>query len=208
MSTCLIISGGEYSPIDLNISYDYVIACDAGYDNSIRLGIKPNLVIGDFDSYEGSESDIPSDISVKKYPVKKDDTDTMLAIKHAMELGYKHIVLCCALGRRMDHTMANLQSMAYVAANGGFCQLLSEDEHMMTFTGPKVELPRCPGYSLSLFSLSDVCTGLCISGAEYDVSDIVLTNSFPLGLGNSWKEDTVTLEMKEGILLIIKSKFN
>lgn len=213
MKTCLIISGGDYSPIDETIKYDYCIACDKGFEYAKRDLIVPDLVLGDFDSYEG---DILEDIGeynaaieVKSYPIEKDDTDTMLAIKEAVLKKCKHIVIACALGGRLDHTLANIQSMAYAASIGCVCELHSENEYMRTLSSPNDNMAvinRTDDTSLSLFSLTDECTNLTIKGAKYNTDNITLRNNFPLGLGNTWIDDKVTITFDEGILLIVLSK--
>jgi len=205
MKKCLIISGGEFCALPASIKYDYVIACDKGLKYADMLGIIPNLIIGDFDSYDGDITNQDLD-KVLTYPVMKDDSDTMLAIKQAISDGYKHIIIICALGGRLDHTIANLQSMNYVASQGGVCEIISSNEHLITFTGPEIVLPVKESYSLSLFSVSDVCEHVSISGAGYNVTDVTLTNTFPIGLSNYWKEDSVTITMANGILLISMSR--
>lgn len=122
-----------------------------------------------------------------------------------------HIVICCALGGRLDHTIANIQSMAFASSSGCVCELFSEKEYMRTVSsadGYEIALDRQEGTSLSLFSLTDKCTNLSIAGAKYDVSGITLTNDFPLGLGNAWKEDKVSVHFDEGTLLIVESKMD
>ena len=204
MGTCLIISGGDFSPIPDNIHYDYVIACDHGYDHARTLKIKPDLVVGDFDSCDTQVSDL-GDIPVREFPSHKDDSDTMLAIRYALSAGYKHVIICCALGGRLDHTLANIQSMAFVASHGGECELVSTSEYLRTFTGGVLHLPRKDGYSLSVYSLSDKCTNVSIYGSAYDIREATITNTLPLGLSNYWKNESVTLTMSDGILLIVES---
>jgi len=204
MSTCLIISGGDFSPIPGKIEYDYVIACDHGYDHARTLKIKPDLIVGDFDSCCSDASDY-EDIPVREFPTHKDDSDTMLAIRYALSAGYKHIIISCALGGRLDHTLANIQSMAFVASHGGECELISKSEYLRTFTGGMISLPRKDGYSLSVYALSDQCTNVSITGSAYDCEGITLSNTFPLGLSNYWKSDRVTVKMTDGILLIVES---
>ena len=204
MSTCLIISGGDFSPLPDNIEYDFVIACDHGYDHARRLKIKPDLIVGDFDS---CMTDVPKDddIPIKRFPEQKDDSDTMLAIRYALSAGHKHVIISCALGGRLDHTLANIQSMGFVASHGGECELVSTSEYLRTFTGGLISLPRRDGHSLSVYALSDKCEHVTISGSAYDSSDITITNTFPLGLSNYWKADSVTIRMSSGILLIVES---
>ncbi|MCQ2520190.1 MAG: thiamine diphosphokinase [Lachnospiraceae bacterium] len=214
--TALIITGGEFSSPVIDFKYEYVIACDKGYVHAKKLGIKPDLVIGDFDSWSG---DIPADIPVISLPVEKDDTDTMYAVKQALERGYSDIKVLCGLGGRMDHLLANIQTMGYVAANGGVCEFMDETNHIRTLSagyakdskaGSKscasLSIPSRNGYALSLLSLTDRCEGLCIKGAKYNVENITLTNTFPLGHGNHWESDEITVSITSGILLVITSK--
>lgn len=204
MKTCLIISGGDYCTLPDSIEYDFCIACDKGLEYAIRLGITPDLIMGDFDSYKGSfDANLAN---VLTFPVEKDDSDTMLAIKHAISNGYSKIIIICALGGRLDHTIANIQAMTYVATHDVACELFSETEHLITFTGHEISLPAKEGYSLSLFSLSDSCENITIKGAGYDVENIKLTNTFPIGLSNYWKSESVSISMTTGILLICMSK--
>jgi len=206
--TCIIISGGDYSPLPKDIDYEYCIACDKGYEYAGRMGIKPDVVIGDFDSYEGDIKADHKDIPVLTFPVEKDDTDTMLAIKHALSLGYNRIILTCALGGRLDHTLANVQSMAYAATHGAVCELYSDSEYLRTLnseTEKSIVLGNKPNSSLSLFALSDKCEGVTIKGAKYNAENVELTNDFPLGVSNAWGDSDVTVSIRKGLLLIVES---
>lgn len=214
MKTALIISGGDYSPPVFSIEYDYVIACDKGYEYARNLNISPDIVIGDFDSID---KDIvftsKNDASVITYPVEKDDTDTMLAIKHALDKGYKNIIIICALGGRTDHLIANIQSMHYASLHGASCEIYSETEYLRTVSGPATTYIN-PSLSdnvftkyFSLFSLTDECTGITITDAKYEVVDITLKNSFPLGHGNSFisNKKSAKIKIDSGTLIIIQT---
>lgn len=204
MKTCLIISGGEFNSIPSDLQFDYVIACDHGFDHAKKLGIKPDILIGDFDSISCKDSDY-EDVPIQSFDSRKDDTDTMLAIKHALSLGYNHIVLTCALGKRFDHTIANIQSMAYACNEGAECELFSDTEYMCTLSKCEKLFTLKKGYSFSLFSLTDECKGLSIKGSEYDCENITLTNKFPLGVSNKFKNETVSVSLEDGILLVVES---
>lgn len=209
MKTALIISGGDFHEIDPKIKYDYVIACDKGALYARNMNIVPDLILGDFDSYDGNIQELFPDVLIDTYPVMKDDTDTMLAIKEAFKRGFEHIVIICALGGRLDHTMSNIQSLGYIAGHGGIGEIYSDREHISTLSKKhnSVTVKAKENTSLSLYSLSDECTGVTISGAKYNADKITLVNTFPLGHGNSILEHETRIEIKEGILLIIESKF-
>lgn len=204
MKTALIISGGDYCSLPVH-SYDICIACDKGYLYAERLGIRPDVILGDFDSVERPSAQ--ADIPLLTYPKEKDDTDTMLAIRYALGQGCDHILILCALGKRLDHTLANIQSMAFAAAHGAACEIISEEEHLLTLTGEgSMILPEKEGWSLSLFSLSDRCTGLSIFGAKYSVTDVIIESTFPIGCSNDWVGQNAEISLKSGILLIVESR--
>ncbi len=94
---------------------DYLICADSGYRHCVQLGFSPQLVLGDFDSYAGV---VQSDCELLRYPIEKDDTDTMLAVKQALQRGYERLLLVGMLGGRLDHTLANIQTLVYAVEHG------------------------------------------------------------------------------------------
>ena len=201
---CLLISGGEYADIPEDMkNADYVIACDRGWQYAQQMGIRPDLIIGDFDSSPRPETDIP----ILEFSSHKDDTDTMLAAREALKRGFKNIAICCAFGDRLDHTMANIQTAAFLVSGGASVRLSGKDTEAHVFTQGDTVIPKMPGYSLSLFSLSDKCEGVCIKNAEYECNEITLTNSFPLGVSNKWTTGDVNISVKTGILMVLCSKY-
>ena len=200
---CLIISGGEYAEIPDELRRPAcVIACDRGWQYAARLGLRPDLIVGDFDSSPVPDSGAP----ILRFPARKDDTDTMLAARRALELGYRSIAIACAFGGRLDHTFANFQTAAFLVSRGADVRLLGRDTEALVFTGKTVSVPRKAGWSLSLFSLTDTCEGVEIRGTEYEGRDITLTNTFPLGVSNVWKADAASVTAEKGILLVLQSR--
>ena len=104
MKTCLIVSGGEFNDLPVNVDANCIIACDRGYEHVKRMGLTPDIIIGDYDSMslESIEADLKArgltEVKILRFPSHKDDSDTMLAVKHALSEGYDNIVLTCALG--------------------------------------------------------------------------------------------------------------
>ena len=200
---CVIITGGDFSPIVPPAESDFVIACDRGYEYAVRCDITPQLLVGDFDSYSGA---LPSGIPVERFRAEKDDTDTMIAVRYAVEHGFSELELCCALGGRLDHMLANLQAAVFAAGHGLTACLSDEKTSIRTMIPGKLSIPRRNGYSLSLFSATDFCEGVTIKGAKYPLCGARLTNSFPIGVSNEWRDECVELELDSGILLIVMSK--
>ena len=199
---CAIVSGGEFSPLNEIESSDFIICCDKGYEYVSRVGLSPNLVVGDFDSYLGA---IPEKIPVVKLPKEKDDTDTMFAIKYAVNHGFKKIFLYCALGNRLDHTIANIQSSIWATPELEYLKIFSQNEEVYFINNSRIRIPKKENYSLSLFSATDKCKNVTIKNVKYTLNNATLTNSFPLGVSNEWIDDA-EISVESGILMIVLSK--
>ena len=128
---CIIISGGVFGPVPEKQPGDFIIACDRGYVYCERLGLTPDLFIGDFDSYAGA---VAPGVAVERLIPEKDDTDTGHAITYALAHGFRKLVLTCALGGRLDHTLANLQNAANAAAQGMSVTILDEKSEITFLT--------------------------------------------------------------------------
>ena len=210
MKSCLIISGGEYSAIDEKVvaKCEFVIACDKGIEYAQQMNIKVDLALGDFDSFLGNYEKIELDekIHVMRLPAEKDYTDTFVAITEAIKRGFKDIVIACALGRRLDHGLANMQSAVYAVKNGARVEMISCDEHLYFFSNGTVTLERREGFSLSVFSLSDKCEGIFERGTKYTLENAMLENSFPIGVSNEWAEDVAEISAGKGVILVVESR--
>ena len=207
-STCFIISGGRFADVDIRRSEsEYVIACDKGLDNADRYGIRPDLVIGDFDSVSGENlrKIEESEIKYIRYPKEKDDTDTMLAIKHALDMGFSHIKVTCAFGGRMDHSFANIQAARYAAERGAVVELVDDGCDSTIFANEEIEFNRREGCFLSVFSLSDISRGVSIKGAKYELENAELTGNFPLGVSNEFTDPKTAVSVKDGCLMVVIS---
>ena len=201
---CVIVSGGEFSPAEGIRANDFVIACDRGYTYCERLGLRPDLLISDFDSYSGP---VAEDVPTDRFASEKDDTDTMLAVRYAIENGFREILLCCALGGRLDHLIANLQSLVFAQKHGLHAKLTDRDTEMLTLRTGTISLPRKDGWSLSVFAADGPCRGVSIRGAKYPLEDAEILPSFPIGVSNQWAADAAEIEVKDGILLIVLSRY-
>lgn len=200
---CIIVSGGDPGPIPSAAAGDLVIACDRGYEYCVRAGLMPGLVIGDFDSYTGA---LAPGVRVERLCPEKDDTDTGHAIGHALACGYRTLILTCALGGRLDHTLANLQNAADAALRGADVTILDEVTELRFLAGGALRLARRPGWTLSVLSLSERSTGVNLRGVKYPLADAVLTNTFPLGVSNEFAAPEAEISVQTGLLLIVQSK--
>lgn len=206
MRKCLIAGGGR---ID-NLSWlkktaeecDYIIAADKGYKTLKKADVEIDIAIGDFDSL----GYVPEDVIVKKLKAEKDDTDTMTAVRYALDKGAEEILILGGAGGRLDHTVANLQTLSFIAYHGALGKLIDETNEIMGLIPGEYKFQNRAGHSLSTFSMTDEVTGLCENGVKYPLDNAVLTNKFPLGVSNEIVEDFAVISFKSGILFVCLSK--
>lgn len=160
----------------------------------------PDLLLGDFDSMEQ-----PADFSrVRRVPVEKDDTDTMLAIKTALEHGCGTVYLYGGTGgRRLDHTLANLQSLLYLRRRGARGYLYDDDFVWTVLENETLSIQKEVEWGLfSAFCLGDRAEGIDETGFQYPLRDAVLTPEFPLGVSNHILENTASITVRRGVLAV------
>lgn len=203
MKSCWIFAGAPIKDISNIIppNGSYVIAADSGYSVLKKMNIKPDLVLGDFDSLTDSKPDNYEVISADK---EKDDTDTMLAVKAALSKGYKDINIAGSIGGRLDHTFANIQTLAFILSNGSCGRLVGEYDTVELFDCGEYTFERCDKEYFSIFSYTPSAV-VTTMGTKYNLNDYCLTNIFPLGVSNEIIDDKCTLIVKEGQILVIFS---
>ena len=145
MPTCYVVGAGDFTPRGFAPGPgDLVVAADGGYRALYRLGYTPDLLLGDFDSL--GDVPLPADLPVLRFPVRKDDTDAGLALRHGLDLGFRDFALYGCAGGRVDHLLANFQSMARVSRLGASVRLAAPDYDAWSLTGPAPNAPApAPG---------------------------------------------------------------
>ncbi len=181
---------------------DLILCADAGYTLAQNLNLEIDAVIGDFDSTAA-----PSKENIIQYPVMKDDTDTMLCAKYALEMGIRDFLIVGGLGGRLDHTLANLQNLGWLARQGAHAVLCDGKIRIQALCNSSAHILRTPG-KLSVFALSGKCQGVFIRGAKYELENAELTPEVPLGMGNDFAADSVEIGVRSGILLVLNELFS
>ncbi len=206
MEKCLIVGGGEIKNKDwlnyISMEYDYIIAADRGYKSLKEANVNIDIAIGDFDSL----GFIPDDVEVIRLAIEKDDTDTISAVRYALDNSAKVITLVGGVGGRLDHTIANIQSLAFIASNGAVGRLLDENNELISLTSGEYNFPKRKGYSLSVFAITDEVTCLRERGVKYPLVNATLTNKFPLGVSNEITSESAVISFKSGMLLVCFSR--
>ena len=133
MIKTLIVSGGNvqkdfFDEIYLKNKFDYIIASDRGLEILDKFDIKPNYIIGDFDSIDRKilNKYINTEVEIKELNPEKDYTDTHMAIKLAKELNSKQITIVGGIGTRIDHTIANIHVIKETLNSNAECKIIDQ----------------------------------------------------------------------------------
>ena len=199
MASCIIFGAADFDGLIEPIGVeDYVIAADGGLVHTQKLGITPRAIIGDFDSL----GYVPEGSTV--FPVEKDDTDSMLAVKRALALGYRRFLLYGAMdGKRLDHTVANFQTLGYLASHGGFGFLVGRDYIACAFHGGTLRFDAGMKGDFSLFCMGADAENVTIRGLYYETDGVRLTADFPLGVSNHFTGHEAEISLSSGTLLAL-----
>lgn len=206
MRACVILAGGDL-PGHVNIPADSLVICaDCGLRHAKRLGIVPDILIGDLDSFTEA---LPAGIPVLRLPVEKDVTDTMQAVLYGAEQGCREFHIYGVFGgARIDHSLANIQVL-HMMYTRGLKGVLHHGSTTVETQSPEDGTCRYPRFNgdFSVFALTDTCGGLTIRGCKYCVEDIVLRSSFPLGVSNCITADFGEISIRTGLLLIVQVRY-
>ena len=204
MAKCVIFCAAEFdTPAQPLEKEDLIIAADGGLRHLQSLEVSPDVILGDFDSL----GYIPEGANV--FPVEKDDTDAMLAIRHGLAMGFKEFIIYGGMGgSRPDHTFANLQSLQYLAEHDGRGYLVSKDHLITVMKEETLVFPATAEGILSVFCVGSDTEGVTLEGLKYPLADGTLTSSFPLGASNHFTGKTTFVTVKKGCLLLFWERKN
>ncbi len=199
---CYIFGAISFSKFPFKINKnDLVIAADLGIKNTEKFNIKPDFVIGDFDSL----GFIPKESNTIVHPVEKDDTDTLLAVKLGFEKGYKNFRIFGGIGGRLDHTFANIQTASYIAENNGNAVYFGNNENLTVIKNNKISFGKENKGNISIFALEE-SKNVNIKGLYYELENGFLSTNFPLGTSNKFDNKEATISVEQGKILIIWEK--
>ena len=204
MEKCVIFCAGGFDGLAEPISDgDFVMAADGGLQHIQKIELEPDGILGDFDSL----GYIPA--GAKVFPVEKDDTDSMLAVRRGLEMGYHHFVLYGALdGPRLDHTIANFQTLQFLADHGATGYLIGLTTVATVVKNGAIAFPDDAEGIISVFCMGADAKGVTIRGLQYPLTEGTLTAGFPLGVSNHFIGEKCQISVKNGSLLILYERKN
>lgn len=200
---CYIVGAGDNSGTNFTKKEnEYVIAADGGLKKLREMKVIPDIIVGDFDSLGG----VPEGDNVIRHKVEKNDTDMMLAVKLAIEKGCNHIELYGGTGGRIDHTLANFQTMFYASRKGISIKMIDADWIYYMITDTAIRLQAKDSGGLSVFAFGGEAYEVNIKGAKYVAHALDLTPDNPTAVSNSYIGNDVIISVKKGSLLIITAR--
>lgn len=196
--TCFIVGAGECSSLPFVPSaQDLVIAADGGFAPLQRAGMRIDLALGDFDSL----GRVPDCGETRVFPVKKDDTDMMLAIKTGLARGYRRFELYGGLGGQLEHTLANIQALHYLCAHGARGFLTDGGVTLTVLDGSGVFVPEAAG-SLSVFAMAGDAE-VTLRHLLYETDHTALSPAFPLGVSNQFIGQPAQIAVSSGTVVLL-----
>lgn len=199
MGKCVIFGAADFDALATPIGADdLLIAADGGFVHLNRLRLTPHIILGDFDSL----GYVPTGAAV--FPVEKDNTDTMLALRCGLDRGQREFHIYGGMdGRRLDHTVANYQALAFLRRRGAHGFLIGQELIATVIQNEAVTFPRAEDGLLSVFCLGTQAQGVTLSGLQYTLSRHTLTSDFPLGTSNHFIGECGNVSVENGTLLLI-----
>ena len=204
MKTCYIACALDCKFDFIPQDGDLIIGADRGYFTLVENGIEPHVAIGDFDSYTGK---VNCENTVV-FPVKKDDTDSALAIKYAFDRGYKKIIVYGGIGGDLDHTIANIALVASYAQKGVDLSFADGKNVLFAIHNSSIVFDKMAKGRISVFSFGDKACGVCERGLLYTLDNATLENRIPLGVSNEFVGEEANISVEDGVLLIYTLKEN
>ena len=204
MNRCVIISNANinnYSRIKQYLKEtDFFIFCDGGLKHREKLGVEPNLIVGDFDSHP--KPNLPIETIV--LPCEKDDTDTVYAVKEAINRGYSDFLLIGVIGERFDHSLGNISILVMLKSLSMTVKIVDDYSEMELVTKNPVYIEKSFSY-FSLLNITGKANGINIRNAKYPLENGTINCDYQYGISNEvLPNKTAEVWVEDGSLLLIK----
>ena len=202
----LIYTGGHIDPSNITEhpkGEDLCIAADAGYRNALTLGVKPTIVLGDFDSL--GDCDLPKETERMQVPAEKDFTDTQLAVDTAIQKGATEIVIIGGLDGRLDHTLSNLAILEDLHQRK-IHAIITDGKNRVRYVHSTSTLIAKSGFRyVSLLTLSEKAKGVDIEGCKYPLKNATLNRNFQYAVSNEITGNCALISVRKGGVYIVES---
>lgn len=213
-NSALIIAGGSVDPVQArsvidNYSHGLIIAADSGIEYLRALSVKPDVVLGDFDSVSERgiiDEYVKEGVEIIEFPPEKDYTDMRLACDLAVDRGFRHIVMLGAVGSRLDHTLLNIGLLRYLQGRGAEGVIVGKNNRVRYLTAGTYFVKKSNHYRyVSMLPLTDSLGALTLTGFKYNACRLDLSRTDIITVSNEIEADEAELQLGDGELLLIES---
>jgi thiamine pyrophosphokinase len=206
-ATVLVLAGGD--PVDERLrgllpTAATVIAADSGLEQAARLGLRVDIVVGDFDSVDAAALAAAerAGATVERHPAEKDHTDLELALLVARRLGATRVVVAGGWGGRIDHELANLLLLGSPEYGSLHLEAIGAGGRVVAI-GDRVELTGSPGDLVTLLAVGQPARGVRTTGLRYALNGETLEPGSTRGVSNVLLGTCATVELESGVLLAV-----
>ena len=201
---CVIIGAATILNYDRVKSYlrpdDFFIFCDGGLNHAEKLGVKPDLIVGDFDSHIRPRTST----EIIQLPREKDDTDSFFACKEGARRGFSDFLLIGMLGQRFDHSLVNISILLYLKKLGKQGLLVDDYSEMEILSSEVLKIPEKFAY-FSLLCIAGDVSGVNIKNAKYPLENGIIKSDFQYACSNEvLPSKTAEVSVENGWLLLVK----
>ncbi len=204
MKRCVVVGGADIN----NYEYirgclredDYIVFCDSGLKHMDSLGVKPNLIVGDFDSYDNPNLEVETIV----LPCEKDETDTVFAVKEALKRGFNEFLLIGVIGARLDHTLGNVSILMYLDSLSKKGVIIDDYSEMEIVSKEAAFIEDSFAY-FSLINVSGKAKGIVVENAKYSLDNAEITCEYQYGISNEViKGEIAKVSVSDGQLLLVR----
>lgn len=211
MKKCIIIGAGDFNEKKINKEKDdLLIIADGGYYNYLKLDNYKlediDLLIGDFDSLDKTKIKLGSNTKTITLNPIKDDTDIVDACKYGLNMGYNEFYIYGCLGKRIEHSIANIGVLSFLKDQNSNGYLLDESKAIRVIKNERIDFDKSYKGYISVFSLYTKSSGVTLKNFKYELDNDTLYENFPLGIDNEFIGIDSYIEVKDGKLLVIYNK--
>lgn len=206
----IIVAGGEIRDYDFFFSYinnekNKIICADGGLQHMKKWGVKPHIIMGDFDSCPSYIMDQYKDCEIKAFPPEKDQTDFEIAIVEAIQRGAEEIMVFGATGGRLDHTLGNIHClMKALEVKVPAC--IIDEYNRVQLVNSKTMFKNKEGHYISLIPLTSKVEGITLTGFKYPLLNATIEYGTSLGISNEFIDGEGRIELEKGVLIVVQAK--
>lgn len=204
----VIFSNGTYADIAgvaARLRHDdWLVCADGALAHLVNMQLWPDLLVGDFDSVGLGllAAAKARGVELLTFEREKDYTDTELAWQAVRQRGYSEVLVVGGWGGRLDHSLANLLLFAPYAEQG-YRICLTDGTTDAYFVTDELVLEQCQDKLVSIIAITPTAQGVTARGFHWPLTDANLHWGQALGISNIPVVATASVQVQQGILLVV-----